>query len=355
MTTFIQLHILTSYPASNLNRDDTGRPKSLNFGGAERIRISSQSLKRAFRTSDIFVSALPNAIGTRSKGFADVLLKKLIEKGLQPEIATKRVADLIQQEKLGKTKPQSTKTEQLVHLSPEELNSINELADALFEAEKVETNKPLILTKAPKAADIAMFGRMLADASGYNVEAAVQVAHAFTTHRATIEDDFFTAVDDIKNADANEDAGAGHLGEQYFGAGVFYLYINIDANLLVSNLEGDKSLAKTAIAAFIKAATQTSPSGKQNSYASRAYAQFVLEEIGSNMPRTLGVAFQNPIGVKGENNYVEASKKRIISLKENFERIYGESNNSLIMDEADKNSKTLQDLVDAALNAIDEI
>ncbi|SVJ78231.1 CRISPR-associated protein [Klebsiella pneumoniae] len=43
MTTFIQLHLLTAYPAANLNRDDTGAPKTVMLGGATRLRISSQS------------------------------------------------------------------------------------------------------------------------------------------------------------------------------------------------------------------------------------------------------------------------------------------------------------------------
>ncbi|EMV2433788.1 type I-E CRISPR-associated protein Cas7/Cse4/CasC, partial [Escherichia coli] len=54
MTTFIQLHLLTAYPAANLNRDDTGAPKTVVLGGATRLRVSSQSLKRAWRTSALF-------------------------------------------------------------------------------------------------------------------------------------------------------------------------------------------------------------------------------------------------------------------------------------------------------------
>ena len=54
MTQFIQLHLLTSYPPSNLNRDDLGRPKSAQIGGVGRLRVSSQSLKRAWRTSEVF-------------------------------------------------------------------------------------------------------------------------------------------------------------------------------------------------------------------------------------------------------------------------------------------------------------
>src|SRR5512142_2900969 len=67
MSTFIQLHLLTSYPPSNLNRDDLGRPKTAVMGGKTRLRVSSQSLKRAWRTSDIFADAMKGHVGTRTK------------------------------------------------------------------------------------------------------------------------------------------------------------------------------------------------------------------------------------------------------------------------------------------------
>ena len=43
MTQFIQLHLLTSYAPSNLNRDDMGQPKTAKLGGVTRLRISSSS------------------------------------------------------------------------------------------------------------------------------------------------------------------------------------------------------------------------------------------------------------------------------------------------------------------------
>ena len=68
MSTFIQLHLLTSYPASNLNRDDLGYPKSVVMGNTPRLRVSSQSLKRAWRTSDVFKEMLGGqVIGIRTK------------------------------------------------------------------------------------------------------------------------------------------------------------------------------------------------------------------------------------------------------------------------------------------------
>lgn len=46
---FLQIHTLTSYHASLLNRDDAGLAKRIPFGGATRLRISSQCLKRHWR------------------------------------------------------------------------------------------------------------------------------------------------------------------------------------------------------------------------------------------------------------------------------------------------------------------
>ena len=81
MSRFIQLHLLTSYPPSNLNRDDLGRPKTAVMGGKTRLRISSQSLKRAWRTSDLFTEALNGHIGTRTKGMGTEVYNTLIKKG----------------------------------------------------------------------------------------------------------------------------------------------------------------------------------------------------------------------------------------------------------------------------------
>ena len=45
----IEVHLIQNFAPSNLNRDDTGQPKSATFGGCRRARISSQSGKRAAR------------------------------------------------------------------------------------------------------------------------------------------------------------------------------------------------------------------------------------------------------------------------------------------------------------------
>ena len=135
-----------------------------------------------------------------------------------------------------------------------------------------------------------MFGRMLADNADFNREAAVQVAHAYTTHRVAVEDDFYTAVDDLKTK--AEDAGAGFVGELGFGSGLFYLYVCIDTDLLVANLGGNDGLAaKSAVAALTEALATVSPGGKQASFASRSRAAYLLVEKGDQQPRTFAGAF----------------------------------------------------------------
>lgn len=354
MTRFVQLHLLTAYGAANLNRDDTGRPKTLNFGGAERLRVSSQSLKRAFRQSDVFAKGLPGALGKRSQGFMQVLIDTLVAGGLAAADAVQRAEAVIEHDRLGKVKDKgkgkgSAKTEQLVHLGPDEMATIASLADRLSGEAELDDKTLLVLKDKPRAADIAMFGRMLADNPGFNIEAAVQVAHAFTTHRVIVEDDYYTAVDDIKNADQDADRGAGFIGVQQYGAGLFYLYVCIDADLLLANLSGDKALAANAVEALITATAKVSPSGKQNAFATRANALYILQEIGVGSPRSLAAAFQRPVGAAdGETDYREASIDRLTRLREGYQNAYDEAFDRLEMNVFDKDSATLAELIAAA-------
>jgi CRISPR system Cascade subunit CasC len=325
MTRFIQIHLLTSYPAANLNRDDTGRPKTLIFGGAERLRVSSQSLKRAFRTSEVFGEKLPGALGKRSQDFMRGLITALEARGLDAETATARAEAVIEHDKLGKLKKGKAQTEQLVHLGPDELATIEALADRLATSGTLDEKAMVVLKDKPRAADIAMFGRMLADNSGFNVEAAVQVAHAFTTHRVTVEDDYYTAVDDLKNEDRDQDRGAGFIGVQEYGAGLFYLYVCVNADLLAANLSGDGALCADTVEALIRAATTVSPTGKQNAFASRAKAAYTLVEIGEETPRTLASAFQHAVGARAnEEDQIDASIKRLRGLRDGFAKAYDE-------------------------------
>ena len=51
---------------------------------------------------------------------------------------------------------------------------------------------------ATHAPDIALFGRMLADRPVANMMASAQVAHAISTHAVDLEDDYWTAVDELQ-------------------------------------------------------------------------------------------------------------------------------------------------------------
>lgn len=173
--------------------------------------------------------------------------------------------------------------------------------------------------RAPHAdVDIALFGRMLASRPDFNVEAAAQVAHAITVHKAGVEGDYFTAVDDLKPRD--EDIGAGHIGETGFGAGVYYLYICINRELMDKNLGGNIALRNRAFAALLNAVAKVSPTGKQNSFASRAYASYVLAEKGDQQPRSLALAFVKP--VNGVDQIDQAIRALTIK-RENLDKVYG--------------------------------
>ncbi|MGH7046610.1 MAG: type I-E CRISPR-associated protein Cas7/Cse4/CasC [Stellaceae bacterium] len=320
MSQFLQLHLLTFYPPANLNRDDTGRPKTATVGGAPRLRVSSQALKRAWRSSSVFAERLHEHRGQRTQRFGEVIERHLRESGVAADRALAIARQIAQH--FGKLKPEGdpapARTEQLAFLSPEEQNEALALAERIAAGEAQELTAGDLLRRTDTAADIAMFGRMLADNPDYNREAAVQVAHAITTHRVTVEDDYYTAIDDLKTAE--EDAGAGFVGELGFGSGIFYLYACVDTGLLQQNLGGNHGLARDACAALAEAAATVSPKGKQPSFAARSRAHYVLAEFGSAQPRTLAGAFVKP--VEGAD-LVAGSTSALEGWRDKLDRAYG--------------------------------
>ena len=334
MSQFIQLHYLTIYPPSNPNRDDQGRPKSAIFGGHPRLRISSQSIKRAARISDAMQDALKGHMGSRTQRIGEVIEKALKESGAEDDQAreiAKEIADVFGKLDADAEKQGQVRIRQLAFVSPDEQSYAIELAKKALAGEALPSSKELkkqVLRTADSAADVAMFGRMLADDPEFNREAAVQVSHAITTHQALVEDDFYTAVDDLK--EPSEDAGAGFVGDAGFGSGVYYLYACIDVNLLVKNLNGDKVLAARAAEAFTEALAVATPSGKRNSFGHQTRAGFVRVERGTQQPRSLAGAFFKP--VTGEN-LMEASVNAMTQMAEQMDTAYGAcADESAIMD-----------------------
>jgi CRISPR system Cascade subunit CasC len=266
---------------------------------------------------------LKDNIGTRTKLMGVQVYHRLVEKGVAESEAREYARAIAGQ--FGKLKGKKDdkplndlEIEQLAHFSPEEEHAVSMLADTLAGESRNPTEDELkLLRRDHKAADVALFGRMLANSPAYNMEAACQVAHAITVHRGPVEDDFFTAVDDLNTRE--EDAGSAHMGEQGFGAGLFYLYVCIDCDLLKENLQGDSDLAGKAIRALTEAAATVAPTGKQNSFASRAHAFYVLAEQGSRQPRSLSLAFMKPVR---EGNMLDDAVEAVTIVRANLDKVY---------------------------------
>ena len=316
MTRFVQLHLLISYPPANLNRDDSGQPKTARLGGVERLRVSSQSLKRAWRTSEIFQQQLAGSIGSRTKLLGVTAYEQLLAAGVADKQA-KDWAGQIAKVYGAVKKDKPLEIEQLVHVAPEELGSLQALVSTLAQEKRAPTDEELdALLHTQSAVDIAMFGRMLAAKTEHNSDAAVQVAHAIGVHASAIEDDYFTAVDDLNLSDP----GAAHIGDSGFAAAVFYQYVCIDRDRLKQNLGNDEALTQKALRALTEAALKVGPSGKQNSYASRAYAHYALAEKGAQQPRALSLAYVKP--VQGAD-YAQEAIVALQRVRDNMDKVYG--------------------------------
>lgn len=351
MSEFIQLHMLTNYAPANLNRDDLGRPKTAKMGGVDRLRISSQSLKRAWRTSEVFENELGDNIGVRTKRFGIEIYNHFIKAGVLEKKAKKWAQDIAGQ--FGKLKKADKKNElidleieQLVHIAPVEKEAVLKLVDILIKEDRDPEDSELgLLRKDMQAADIALFGRMLTkNDSGvsnvpYCIEAAAQVAHAITVNRIVVEDDYFTAVDDLNNNE--EDSGSAHIGESGFGSGVFYTYVCINKTLLVENL-GSEELANKSIKALTRVAATVAPTGKQNSYASRAYALFILAEKGSQQPRQLSSAFLKPVD---SNDMANTAIERLEALRANMDKVYGKCADDFKIMNVDKGEGSIDEII----------
>lgn len=350
MSRFVQLHVLTAYPPANLNRDDTGRPKTALLGDALRLRISSQSLKRAWRTSDVFEAAIGTQhLGTRTKLLGVELHRMLVQGGVADKTAREWARGMAGQ--FGKLKADKKtdndddlQIEQLAHISPSERGAVHALAAACAERKSAPTAEELKLLTRPRAAvDIAMFGRMLADTPAFNQEAAVQVAHAVTVHKAAVEDDYFSAVDDLNLG--LQDKGAGHIGERGYGAGLFYLYLCINRELLQDNLGGDAALTRDALQGLLHAVTQVAPTGMQNSFGSRARASYLLAEKGDQQPRTLVQAFLKPVKPYGDQSLLAQAVAAIDQRRENFDKVYGACADARIHFDVERGEGSLAEVV----------
>lgn len=316
MTQFVQLHLLAAYPPSNPNRDDSGRPKTAMVGGSQRQRISSQSLKSAWRKSKIFEEMLKNHLGTRTKLMGLEIKNRLVKGGVEEKAAiesARRIAEVF-----GKLDGDALEIKQLAHFSPEECTAIETLTDKISRNGKLEDADLDLLRKQHTAADIALFGRMLAEKPEFNTEAACQVAHAFTVNKVAMEDDYFSAVDDLNKLQSHEGFAFG--SETGFGSGLYYLYLCVDTDSLKKNLSGNADLARTTLEALLETAATVAPSGMQNRFGSRVAATYILAERGSQQPRSLSTAFFKPVSNDG---LVVPAIEELEKIRDNMDKVYG--------------------------------
>lgn len=372
---FLQIHTLTSYHGSLLNRDDAGLAKRIPFGDGTRIRVSSQCLKRHWRDQLQSTLSLPG--GIRSRHFFDrEIFPRVCSAGVDPDTARILVRTLIQglvkeKAKDSEAADSSASEGPADGKSAKKGSSKEKAVDLLFMKQPVLFGKPeadyfvSLVVEAAKKKDVeaakvqleeilkqkkenfkammqqagfgnlqagfegAMFGRFITSDVLARVDAAVHVAHSFTVHKLDTEVDYFTVVDDLN---VDEETGAAHAGDMELGAGVFYGYVAVDIPLLVSNLTGcdakdwkkqDCSEASTLLEDLITMITTVSPGAKLGSTAPYAYSDFLLLEAGKKQPRSLANAFLQAIPSKGDVTQaaVSAASKHLQSL----DRMYGQT------------------------------
>lgn len=353
---FVELHMIQNFAPSCLNRDDTNSPKDCHFGGARRARISSQCMKRAIRMHAAEV--LPREdTSVRTRRLAGAVIDDLKERGMDPEVAgnvARSVVDVI-----GIDKKDEEMTGYLLFLGRREISAVSEMAfekkDIFLKmadvaakttdsaaADKREgraAKKPALSAEAKalkeerealqkelrklldggKSADVALYGRMLADIPKGNREAACQVAHALSTHKVDMEVDYFTAVDDLN---PKEDTGAGMIENTLFNSACFYRYAVIHRDKLVANLGGDEDLADRALKAFLRASLEAIPTGKQNTFAAHNPPSFLLSVVREKgTPWSLANAFERPVPAFSDAD--GASRGYVLPSIERLDRYWG--------------------------------
>ncbi|TSE20598.1 CRISPR system Cascade subunit CasC [Tepidimonas alkaliphilus] len=342
---FLQIHTLTSYPASLLNRDDAGLAKRIPFGNALRLRVSSQCLKRHWR-EDLShrLSHIPDGQRTRSF-FTRTVLPRAVEAGVPQAVANQLIEPLAKAVIDGGVKEGGDLNQPVLFGLREADYFVQLLKDAssqpdpgkaLTERLKTKDEKDNIkaMSKAAAGLTAALFGRMVTSDLLARVDAPVHVAHAFTVHAANTEMDYFTVVDDLNRDD---ETGAAHANQTELGAGLYYGYVAVDVPLLVGNLTGadpkdwrnqDPATVRQVLEALIDSVARQSPGAKKGSTAPYAWAEMVFLETGRSQPRTLANAFLDALRLDGKADPRQAAIDRLAAHLEQLDAMYGSSNGS---------------------------
>ena len=326
---YLDLYALQSVPPSNINRDDTGSPKTAMYGGALRARVSSQAWKRAMR--EMFSDLLPEGqLGVRTKFVVPLIADRIATKR---EDLAERSVDFAKAV-LDATGIKSSETDRkgsdegtlatgyLVFIANRELDDLADIAiswaDGGVDPKKPDSKSKKDVQKAFKgiqAVDIALFGRMLADASDFNVDACSQVAHAISVNEISQEYDYFTAVDDCA---ADDNAGAGMLGTVSFNSSTLYRYATVNVDALMEQLESTEATA-CGVAAFVEAFVKSMPTGKQNTFANRTLPNVVAISLRDDQPINLATAFERPVYAERDRSITQIAAERLAACAKDVE------------------------------------
>lgn len=352
--TILDIHILQTVPPSNLNRDDTGSPKSATYGGVRRSRVSSQAWKRATRKA--FEELLDKSeLGIRTKKVTEEIAGRAqaLDSSLERAVALELAATVIEAAtglKVAVPKRKSKEDEEaaaespyLMFLSERQFSALAALAveggkggdvKALKEFLKVKENRQ----RAKQAADtehsidIALFGRMVADSADLNVDASVQVAHALSVHPVEVESDYYTAVDD-KNTDA--EPGAGMIGTVDFNSATLYRYAAVDVNRLHENLgiggndeERPVDATRRAVTAFLEGFIASLPTGKINTFGNQTLPAAVIVKVRSRRPVSYVGAFERPVRMGEDGGYLQSACEQLAAFVPDLEDRYGLAGNA---------------------------
>lgn len=347
--TILDIHILQNMPPNNMNRDDTGTPKSAYYGGVRRARVSSQAWKRATRSR--FNELLPpKELGVRTKKVVDALAARITAQDpALADVAAKLAEETLRTatgssfevpKRKAKEGDESAVAESkyLMFLSRRQLDALAEVALDASGGGDVEKLKKSLKDKEQKArareavdtqhsVDIALFGRMVADSADLNVEAAAQVAHALSVHRSDIESDYYTAVDDLSG---EAESGAGMIGTVDFHSATLYRYAAVDVDELHRNLgvglkEGEppSTPAAKAAAAFLEAFITSLPTGKINSFGNHTLPSAVIVKLRDRWPISFVGAFEKPVPKSPEGGFLGGSCRRLAGYVPDLEGKYG--------------------------------
>ncbi len=332
---FINFHVLISHSPSCLNRDDMNMQKTAIFGGQRRVRISSQSLKRALRKSDYYKAHIGQpSIRTRELGRVQEKAVETLKDRFPEPVIVQAVEWISGKEGL----PDLSVSD--VAVAPWAIEEIAWFCEAIEQAgedaDKKKLQKQIEKDAAPlraalaAATDIALSGRMATSGLMTNMDGALAVAHAITTHTVDSDIDWFTAVDDLVEEEMNKrlvgeteegkgEQGSGHLNTQEFSSGVFYRYASLNIRQLQENLGGAPREKALEIAGHVLHMLATVvPSAKNQSTAPFNLADFALVSF-SDIPVSLANAFEQPVSTGRSGGYLEPS---IEALKDYWRKVH---------------------------------